>query len=191
MLKNPTLLPEFTDLEVIKKNFVKINTWDDVYIIHSPGFIKGADFIWNIKSLFWNIPGPVFRKSWVNFQNKKARQKYGRHHIPDEITIRFRLIGNFPTYGIVDSIEQFKSRYSYILARTHVPVCVFFQYAGTPQELRESDPNFKHYRYNQIGWRWHKQGEYMGDQDEPTCEYYADEDGFEKGVWFFNVCQVV
>ena len=38
------------------------------------------------------------------------------------------------------------------------------------------------------GWRWHKWGEYIGEQN-PRCEYLADEPEIEE-VWTYHIYQV-
>jgi hypothetical protein len=40
------------------------------------------------------------------------------------------------------------------------------------------------------GWRWHKWGEYIGN-DEPKAEYLDDEEGFDEGVYVFGIHPLV
>lgn len=81
------------------------------------------------------------------------------------------------SYGVCDSIEQFKRTelHTRILASTR-RWCVFFTHV-------EKVPG------EQGGWRWHKWGPYIG-EGHPTCEYLADEPGFDDGVWVYHVLEL-
>lgn len=73
-------------------------------------------------------------------------------------------------YGVADSIEQ-------ILGRRKFFVETDEEYVLSVVEIRKSDEP------ETGGWRWHKWGEYIGDQ-EPTCEYIHDEPIIESVVVF-------
>jgi hypothetical protein len=42
---------------------------------------------------------------------------------------------------------------------------------------------------HESGWRWHKQGEYIGDQPTQGCEYYHDEPDVDN-LWFGHVWEI-
>ena len=66
-------------------------------------------------------------------------------------------------YGVCDTVEQVKEKYSKWLNDTELKFCISF----TKVTKSEQDANG--------GWRWHKWGEYIGKLN-PQCEYLDDED---------------
>lgn len=74
-----------------------------------------------------------------------------------------------PTYGVADNYQQVIDKYS--LDTVDVPLVLFIT------EVRKDE------QYESGGWRWHKWGEYIGDQ-EPTREYLYDEPHIESVVCF-------
>lgn len=82
----------------------------------------------------------------------------------------------FPSYGLVDSPEQFVDYYADVVDETDIPVAVFMYWVpplGHPAG----------------GARWHKQGQYLGDGN-PEGEYIS-EFSHPNGVWSFEVCRVI
>lgn len=184
MLVTPKILPGITlenIQEILGKNIASFN---DLYIEHKRGIIETAytsifDLDFKSSQFDYPLPGGYFRYSpmrvskhrWSKVLGKKTYNK----HSSDSIRYCdiMRRVSSFPYYGIVDSPQQFIDKYSFIIARSHLPLCVFLQYAGTPS--------------HGFDWRWHKHGTYLGEQGEPSCEYFKDEQGFEKGVYFYSV----
>ena len=82
---------------------------------------------------------------------------------------------NPPAYGVCDGHEQFMRKFGKILEDDERTFCVGFSHCA-------KEPGVQ-------GWRWHKWGEYIG-EGEPECEYLADEEGFEDGVWGFFILQI-
>lgn len=78
-------------------------------------------------------------------------------------------------YGVCDTPEQILETYPEIV--------------DDPRSFAiELRPVFAKDQYPEGGWRWHKHGAYIGDQN-PQCEYLYDEEGIEK-VYVFSVVQV-
>jgi hypothetical protein len=82
-------------------------------------------------------------------------------------------LGEFGPYGVCDSPDQFMRKAGAILT---VPDRVF---VVSFVHLRKADES------PGGGWRWHKWGEYIGEQD-PQCEYLYDEPVIEE-VWTYHV----
>jgi hypothetical protein len=91
----------------------------------------------------------------------------------DSIAKRF---ANIPSYGVVDSPEQFLDDYKKYLVDHADDICVAFVHIAKNPENRGKGG----------GWRWHKWGFYLG-HGEPQYEYLDDEDGFDDGVYVFHV----
>lgn len=79
-----------------------------------------------------------------------------------------------PSYGVCDSIDQFKAKYLDRLKGDDQ-----HQYAVSFVVVRKVDQDPRG------GWRWHKWGEYIGER-EPQHEYLYDEDGIDE-VYTFAV----
>lgn len=78
---------------------------------------------------------------------------------------------DFNTYGVCDTIEQWREHYGKVYDDHQLPCVVSF----TPIVRANQPP--------QDGWRWHKWGRYIGTH-EPQCEYLYDEEGIEQVlVW--------
>lgn len=86
-------------------------------------------------------------------------------------------LGEFGPYGVCDSPEQFMEKMGAILANSQRRFVVSFVH------LHKSDQSPKG------GWRWHKWGEYIGNQS-PRCEYLYDEPEISE-VWTFHVYEQV
>ena len=85
-------------------------------------------------------------------------------------------LGDFNCYGVCDSPDQF-------LAKLPESVKVSpKQYVVSMVRLLKSEQS------PSGGWRWHKWGPYIGEQ-QPTCEYLADEPLIEE-VWTYHIYQV-
>lgn len=81
----------------------------------------------------------------------------------------------FPDYGVCDTPEQLIEKYP---ALQSDPNHYFVSFV---EITRDNQPS-------QGGWRWHKWGEYIGDQ-EPEREYIHDEPNIER-VYTFSVYQL-
>lgn len=81
------------------------------------------------------------------------------------------------SYGVCDSIEQFKERILPILLEDSRRFAVGF----TKVVKIEQPP--------QDGWRWHKWGSYIGDK-EPQCEYLYDEGDDIQEVFTFSIIEI-
>jgi hypothetical protein len=152
---------------------------DEVIEVIKPGFVCTSIpdiFFPDSDNFFYGIPGTRFRTL-----RKKTQRRYKRlvkKNKEDQFYQKLEMLFTaFPAYGITDSPEYFINAYSYCLASTHVNICVVFKYAGKPKDAN-------------VGWRWHKNGPYLGKQGVPQYEYFADEEGFENGVWFFHIYEV-
>jgi hypothetical protein len=83
------------------------------------------------------------------------------------------LPGDHNAYGVCDSPDQFMKVLGPVLAigpRQYVVSFVQLKKADEPSEG---------------GWRWHKWGPYIGEQD-PQCEYLYDEPVIEE-VWTYHI----
>lgn len=83
---------------------------------------------------------------------------------------------DFSPYGVCDNYEQVLDRWPEIASSMGRKFVV----ALTPVE-RSKQPE-------DGGWRWHKWGEYIGDQ-KPTCEYLHDEPLIEK-VYCYHIYEI-
>ena len=88
----------------------------------------------------------------------------------------FEFEPEFPSYGVCDSPEQFLEKYGDILS-------------GDPRTFAVGLTHVAKNPGEKCGWRWHKWGEYVG-TGNPRHEYLADEDGFEDGVYCWNVVEL-
>lgn len=79
--------------------------------------------------------------------------------------------GPCPSYGVADSIDQWRSLYEAKVEADAHEYCVGFT------EVRRAEQPLEG------GWRWHKWGEYVGTR-EPQCEYLHDEPEIESVVTF-------
>ena len=80
-----------------------------------------------------------------------------------------------PTYGVCDAPEQVVAKYP-IIKGHEAKFFISFVH------LRRDD------QPSEGGWRWHKWGEYIGDQ-KPQCEYLHDEPMIEE-VYTFSVYEL-
>lgn len=113
----------------------------------------------------WN---PEFETSQIRTWNLRNYQEFDfEHQLPDG-----RYLGE---YGVCDSPEQLLSLYDF--EADPRPLCIFLV------KLR------KEHEESWGGWRWHKWGEYIGEQ-KPQCEYLYDEPVIEE-VCTYHVYQVV
>lgn len=80
-------------------------------------------------------------------------------------------------YGVCDGIDQFFEHPLGKLLKA--------------DESRKFAVSFCHIEKDPepYGWRWHKWGPYIG-KGEPECEYLADEEGFDGGVWVYHVWEL-
>ncbi len=143
--------------------------------------------------------GPVIRKSpsipadqvEYTIAHMTARQHdVGIYEVPEE-NFNFNMLLNgvnnsewedycydlngFCQYGVCDSIEQWKETdvACFVTADPDHEYCVSFTHVSkVPGE--------------EGGWRWHKWGPYIGN-GKPTCEYLADEEKFDNGIYVFHV----
>jgi len=83
--------------------------------------------------------------------------------------------GPCPSYGVADSIEQWRSLFEAKVEADPHEYCVGFTEVRRGEQPRDG------------GWRWHKWGEYVG-VHEPQCEYLHDEPEIESVVTF-AVCR--
>lgn len=81
------------------------------------------------------------------------------------------------SYGVCDSVEQFHEKVGRSLESSDRLFVVNF--VEIRKDLQESEG----------GWRWHKWGEYIGEQT-PTCEYIYDEPLITK-VFTYQVLEVL
>lgn len=86
-----------------------------------------------------------------------------------------RLKSDFNCYGVCDSPEQLMSKLPKEVTDSVTP------YVISMVQIR------KEYETEQ-NWRWHKWGEYIGDQS-PQCEYLFDEPEIEE-VWTYHIYQL-
>ena len=85
--------------------------------------------------------------------------------------------GNYlGAYGVCDSIEQVKQKYAKWLNDENLKFCASF----TRIDKSDQPPDG--------GWRWHKWGTYIGDQN-PQEEYLYDEDGIET-VFCYHIYEI-
>jgi hypothetical protein len=83
------------------------------------------------------------------------------------------------SYGVCDSPQQFIDKFNDDLEK----------------DERQFVVGFAHILKNSSnageggGWRWHKWGQYIGEGD-PQCEYLDDEEGFEDGVYVYDIVQI-
>lgn len=78
-------------------------------------------------------------------------------------------------YGIADDLDQIKEHFTPFIED---PDRMFFI-------------QVMHYKKSEMqgqGWRWHKEGTYIGNQ-EPMAEHFGDEPEIEE-VWHFHVIEV-
>ena len=80
------------------------------------------------------------------------------------------------SYGVCDSIEQMLKLYAPYLNEEGRYYCISFI------EMRRDE------QYEEGGWRWHKWGEYIGEQN-PQHEYLYDEEDIES-VFCFHVTEL-
>lgn len=90
----------------------------------------------------------------------------------------FDEFGDFGAYGVCDNPSQFMQALGEKLA-TH-PARSF---VVSLVQLKKADES------PEGGWRWHKWGPYIGEQ-EPQCEYLYDEPKIEE-VWTYHVYEKV
>ena len=76
-----------------------------------------------------------------------------------------------PSYGVVDSVEQFMELFGEEIRGRSEPYCVGFT------EVRREDQS------PEGGWQWHKWGEYFG-KHEITRDYLYDEPAVEAVLTF-------
>jgi len=79
-------------------------------------------------------------------------------------------------YGVADNISQVYRKYRKVLKNPDHDIIV------QVDEVRKCD------QYPRGGWRWHKHGDYIGNQN-PQCEYLYDEPKIDK-VILYHVCVV-
>lgn len=79
-------------------------------------------------------------------------------------------------YGVVDSPEQFMAKLGRFLLKSPRRFVVSFV------EIRRDEQS------PEGGWRWHKWGDYIGDQ-KPTREYLYDEKDIDV-VWTYHVYEL-
>lgn len=84
---------------------------------------------------------------------------------------------NFHSHGVCDSPEQFMEKLGKHLESSSDEYVVCFV------RLRKDE------QYESGGWRWHKWGEYIGNQ-EPKCEYLYDEPVIEE-VYTYHFYKMV
>lgn len=85
-------------------------------------------------------------------------------------------VGAPPSYGVCDYPQQVAEKFPYLIDGPERLVMQVTELVGSEQPA-------------QGGWRWHKWGEYIGDQD-PQCEYLYDEPEIEK-VFVFHIYELV
>lgn len=140
---------------------------------------EGPEFAQAVKSFYDKIHENIIRLEQGVYQTDDFNFSFLFRDSSMELDYpKFRDIyeGNwFNCYGVCDSPEQ-------LLARM-------------PKEVRESEIEYvislvKLEKKNEepYGWRWHKWGPYIGDQ-EPTTEYLFDEPVIEV-VWVYHIMRV-
>lgn len=82
------------------------------------------------------------------------------------------------SYGVCDTIEQVKEKYSKWLNDPELKFCISF----TKVTKSEQPANG--------GWRWHKWGEYIGTK-EPQYEYLYDEGDDIQEVYCYHIYQLL
>jgi hypothetical protein len=80
-------------------------------------------------------------------------------------------------YGVCDTPHQFMVRYLDQLKTFDRDICVFFVHVPKNPDIQQ-------------GWRWHKWGPYVG-YGTPTCEYLADEELFDDGIYTYALYEVI
>ena len=83
----------------------------------------------------------------------------------------------FPEYGVVDTPEQLLEKIDLV----SIPEKVFVSFVRIDRDQNNAGKGG--------GWRWHKWGEYIGDQD-PQCEYIDDEPNIET-VYTFSIHEMM
>lgn len=79
---------------------------------------------------------------------------------------------NIPSYGVCDSPEQLLEKYPWLQETDRK-----FLISVTQLLKKDMDPRG--------GWRWHKWGPYIGEQD-PKEEYLYEEPDIEE-IWVFHI----
>lgn len=69
--------------------------------------------------------------------------------------------GSISSYGVADNVEQIKNHFK-LCIESDSPFVISYTTIVKKNEPKSG------------GWRWHKWGEYIGEQN-PQCEYLADE----------------
>lgn len=89
---------------------------------------------------------------------------------------RFESDPGFSSYGVCDNLEQLKSRLpkEVIESQTHYVISIV--------NIKKSQ------QPSTGGWRWHKWGPYIGNQN-PLCEYLYDEPNIEE-VFTYSILRV-
>lgn len=85
---------------------------------------------------------------------------------------------NLGAYGVCDSIEQVKEKYSKWLEDSKLRFCISFKKVTKAEQPSEG------------GWRWHKWGEYIGVKN-PQNEYLYDEDDDIQEVYCYHIYQLL
>lgn len=119
----------------------------------------------------------VDRQWWVG----EERDYDAGYPVLGEVTVmKFpdgdKSFGDFGPYGVCDSYEQILTKCPELV---NDPKRGFFIFVTRLRKDEESERG---------GWRWHKWGAYIGDQ-EPQCEYLYDEPVIEQ-VFTFHIYEV-
>lgn len=134
--------------------------------------------------VFLMNPDTLFEGKWDNYPDLlDLEEKLGPAPLDGDTTGRLRRIGDayeaglpIPGYGVCDTPEQFLELYRERLDASPRRFILSFVL------LDKSDPNCH-------GWRWHKNGPYIGVQ-HPQCEHFGDEPEIQQ-VCMFHVYEEV
>jgi len=125
-------------------------------------------------------PEVFFEGEWDSYPDLlDLEETLGPAPLKDDTTAQLRRLGaayeagvTIPEYGVCDTPEQFLELYRERLDASPRKFVLSFVL------MDKSDPHWH-------GWRWHKNGPYIGKQ-EPQCEHFGDEPEIQQ-VCMFHV----
>ena len=161
---------------LIDPKFAKLDPWTMEILAGSGAKLSGPERLetgfylcrhWNFYMLFAD------RNAWKLYPSDLGRELCSRELCSRELG------SNIDAYGVCDSPEQFKRAVGDMLISSPRKFCVSF--VRIDRDLSNKGKGG--------GWRWHKWGEYIGEQT-PTTEYLDDEESIET-VYTYHIYELV